>query len=138
MPNSGAVNFRTSARRHRDNVSPPECHFPLTFSPHVTEQVECFTDRFPAQFAFSPCHVRPENTSPPRLVSQPLFSAKICYDKIRIFRILLPHHLTCGDLFPWRQASGAVKIDDIGKIALREKFITGKGITLQIFHSALM
>lgn len=43
MPNCGAVNFRTSARRHRDNVSPPpEFHFPLTFSPHVTEQAECF------------------------------------------------------------------------------------------------
>lgn len=43
MPNCGAVNFRTSARRHRDNVSPPpEYHIHLTFSPHVTEQVECF------------------------------------------------------------------------------------------------
>jgi len=51
---------------------------------------------------------------------------------------LLPKHRCIGDLFPWRPVSGAVKIDDIGKIALREKFITGKGITLQIFHSALM
>jgi hypothetical protein len=51
---------------------------------------------------------------------------------------LLPSSRTIGDLFPWRQASGAVKIDAIGKIALREKFIAGKGITLQIFHSASM
>jgi hypothetical protein len=41
---------------------------------------------------------------------------------------LLPKYRCIGDLFPWRPLSGAVKIDDIGKIALREKFITGKGI----------
>jgi hypothetical protein len=51
---------------------------------------------------------------------------------------LLPQHRGIGDLFPWRPVSGAVKIDGIGKIALREKFITGKGHSLQIFHSAPM
>jgi hypothetical protein len=59
-------------------------------------------------------------------------------NNFRSFRILLPSITPIGDLFPWRQSSGAVKIDPIGKIALREKFIAGKGITLQIFHSAPM
>jgi hypothetical protein len=51
---------------------------------------------------------------------------------------LLPQQQRIGDLFPWRPVSGAVKIDPIGKIALREKFKAGRGITLQIFHSASM
>jgi len=56
----------------------------------------------------------------------------------RSFRFLLPQQQRIGDLFPWRPVSGAVKIDPIGTIALREKFKTGRGITLQIFHSAPM
>ncbi|NMM74467.1 hypothetical protein BSF37_21975 [Serratia marcescens] len=40
---------------------------------------------------------------------------------------MLPQHQCIGDLFPWRPLSGAVKIDGIGKIALREKYSAGKG-----------
>nr|WP_241390518.1 hypothetical protein [Serratia proteamaculans] len=45
----------------------------------------------------------------------------------RSFRFLLPQQQRIGDLFPWRPVSGAVKIDPIGTIALREKFKAGRG-----------
>nr|WP_241390086.1 hypothetical protein [Serratia proteamaculans] len=56
-------------------------------------------------------------------------------NNFRSFRFLLPQQRHIGDLFPWRQASEAVKILPIGTIALRENFKVSRGITLQIFHS---
>lgn len=60
---------------------------------------------------------------------------KFVGNNFRSFRFLLPQQRHIGDLFPWRQASEAVKIDDIGTIALRQNFKVSRGITLQIFHS---